>query len=248
MTIRIAVLQPSYLPWLGYFDQIARTDAFVLYDDVQFDKNGWRNRNRIRVPNRQGWMWLTVPVNVHFGALIKDVAIANDQPWARKHLNSIRQYYSRAPYFKQYVPFFEEMYSRPWTNLCELNVQMLVVFCRLLGLQARLYRSSELGITGERVERLVRICEYFGAREYLTGDAAKEYLETSPAFEQRGIRVIYQNYRHPTYPQCFEPFVAYLSIVDLLMNVGPRSLEVLDSEKRPRSAASLPAGGMQVCP
>lgn len=247
MTIRIAVLQPSYLPWLGYFDQIARTDAFVLYDDVQFDKNGWRNRNKIRVPNKDGWMWLTVPVSGHFGAPVKDVAIANDQPWARKHLNSIKQYYARASYFKQYFPFFEEIYSRPWTNLCELNLQTLVGLCKLIGLDARLYRSSELSINGGRVERLVRICEYFGAREYLTGDAAKEYLESSNAFQERGIRIVYQNYPHPTYPQCFEPFVPYLSVVDLLMNVGPKCLEVLDSEKRPRSDASMPTGGVQIC-
>lgn len=248
MTVRIAVLQPSYLPWLGYFDQIARTDAFILYDDVQFDKNGWRNRNRIRVPNKDGWMWLTVPVNLsgNFGVRVKDVSIVNDQPWARKHLGSLKQYYAKARYFKEYFPFFEEIYSRSWTSLCDLNIEILMGLCSLIGLEARFYRSSELGIEGERAERLARICEYFGAKEYLTGDAAADYLATTDVFQKRGIQVIYQRYPHPIYPQCFEPFVPYLSIVDLLMNVGPASLKVLDSEKRPRSNVALPPGGMQV--
>lgn len=247
MSLRIAVLQPSYLPWLGYFDQIARVDAFVFYDDVQYDKNGWRNRNRIRTA--EGWQWLTVPVALtgSFGAPISEVEIVPGAPWARKHLAALAQWYSRTPWFDRYFPLLEEALSRPWERLAELDVHLTVELCRALGLPAVFYRSSELGVGGERSERLLRLCEHFGAREYLTGDAARDYLDV-PSFEARGIEVHFQEYRHPTYPQRYEPFVSHLSVVDLLFNCGEESLSTLRNEDREPAGEPLPPGGLRVEP
>jgi hypothetical protein len=233
--VRIAVLQPSYLPWLGYFDQMARTDAFVFYDDVQFDKNGWRNRNRIRTAGGQGWQWLTVPVLTkgRHAPKIREVEINNTEAWRRKHLASLTQEYGGSPFFKDYIGFFEEAYGRDWSSLRDLCVHFIRGLCGIFGIGTPVHFSSEIGAGGARVERLVAICERLGADEYLTGDAAEDYLTPEP-FDAKGIRILYQRYQHPEYSQQHRPFVSHLSAVDLLFNCGPASLGVLCHEPRAR--------------
>lgn len=237
----LVVLQPGYLPWLGFFDQLSRADVFVYYDDVQYDKHGWRNRNRIKTQN--GPQWLTVPV-LHHGRgfpRILDVEIDRRQPWARRHATSLRQAYARAAHTARYLPQVEEMLCRPWERLVDLDIALVDLMCRWLGLSRRIERSSALGIPGERTERLVRICEHFGARSYLSGSAARVYLDT-PLFEGRGISVEWQDYVHPVYRQLHGDFVPYLSAIDLLFNCGDESRSVLertdvhedDSEKERR--------------
>lgn len=224
--MRVAILQPSYLPWLGYFDQIHRADVFVFYDDVQYDKHGWRNRNRIKTP--QGPHWLTVPVLLtgHFGQKIREVRIDPTQPWKKKHRRSLHQAYESAPYYPDLSAFLDEMYEREWDRLTDLVVWGIRGLCDRLGIDTQLAFSSDLGLKGERTERLVNICRHFAADEYLTGDAAEDYLEEE-RFREAGIRITYQRYAHPTYPQGHGEFLSHLSIVDLFVYAGPRSLSIL---------------------
>lgn len=219
----LAVLQPSYLPWMGYFDQMARSDVFVFYDDVQYDKHGWRNRNRIKSVNGEP-AWITVPV-LHTGKnkqQIQHIEIMNEQPWARKQLGTIRQYYLKAPHFKRYFDELSELLNGPHTHLNNLNLQTTEWLCRQFKINPEIHRSSQLGIEGEQTERLVRLCQHFGVTHYLTGNAASDYLDVK-AFENVGVQVVWQNYEHPTYPQMHGEFVGFLSALDLLMNVGPES-------------------------
>ena len=223
---RIVILQPSYLPWLGYFDQLYKSDVFVLYDDVQYDKHGWRNRNRIKTDT--GSLWLTVPVLTHGQGLPtnRDARIDTRQPWARKHLQALRVNYAKAPAFGEVFDALEPVLGRPWTHLLDLNRAVLETLCRLLGLTRSILLSSELNIPGQKTERLIALCRALGAGRYLTGDAASDYLDET-RFAANGIRVEYHHYRHPVYPQLHGEFVPYLSVVDLLMNHGRESLGVL---------------------
>jgi len=219
----VAVLQPGYLPWLGFFDQLRRADVFVYYDDVQYDKHGWRNRNRIKTQN--GPLWLTVPVKASTGGAsgtlprIVDVEIDSRTPWARKHIESIRQAYSRAPHLSRYLPPLEELLQRKWDRLVDLDLACVSLMAGWFGLARRVERSSMLGITAERSERLVAICRHFGASRYVSGDAAQSYLDV-PLFERAGIQVEWQQYGHPTYPQLHGEFVPNLSALDLILNCG----------------------------
>lgn len=224
---RVVVLQPGYLPWLGFFDQLLRCDLFVYYDDVPFDKHGWRNRNRIKSP--QGPLWLTVPVRSggRHGQAILDVEIDNRLPWARKHLASIAQNYAKAPYLGHYLPELEELLRRPWHLLVELDIALAALMCEWLGIERTIVRASRLAVGGDRSERLLNICRHFGAQRYLSGDAARSYLDTG-LFAASGITVEWQNYRHPRYRQLHGEFLPYLSALDLLLNMGPESLSVLE--------------------
>lgn len=225
----LAVLQPGYLPWLGFFDQMRRADVFVYYDDVQYDKHGWRNRNRIKTP--AGPLWLTVPV-LHHGQgkpLINEAVIDSHSGWARKHVASIRQYYAKAPHAKRYLPELEELLQRPWTHIVDLDLAVADVMRRWLGITTTLHRASELGVSGGQSERLVNLCRHFGATRYLSGSAARDYLDVA-AFAAVGTEVVWQDYQHPVYPQLYQPFVAHLSAIDLLLNCGDESAAILMGE------------------
>lgn len=222
----VVVLQPGYLPWLGFFDQMRRADVFVYYDDVQYDKHGWRNRNRIKT--QTGAQWLTVPVR-HSGLgfpKILDVEIDTGAAWARKHVSTLRQAYAKAPFVSVYMPALEELLMRRWERLVDLDVAVADWIAGALGLSPAIERSSRLGIDGERSDRLVRICERFGAGTYLSGNAAQDYLDVA-LFERQGIAVEWQNFAHPVYPQLHGGFVSHLSALDLLLNCGPASIDVL---------------------
>lgn len=224
----LVVLQPGYLPWLGFFDQMRRADIFVYYDDVQYDKHGWRNRNRIK--SSAGPQWLTVPVR-HRGLgqpRILDVEIDPRTPWARKHFGSLRQLYARAPCAKQYLPELEELLMRPWERLVDLDLAVVAAMAQWLGLTPAIVRSSELGVNGEQSERLLRLCQHLGATRYLSGSAARDYLDVA-LFEQHGVQVAWQDYRHPEYLQQYGAFVPYLSAIDLLLNCGDESRAILES-------------------
>jgi hypothetical protein len=226
----LAVLQPGYLPWLGFFDQMRRADVFIYYDDVQYDKNGWRNRNRIKSPGGQPH-WLTVPVRVNsLSQLILETEIDNRTAWARKHAGTIKQFYARAPHLKRYLPELEELLmGKLWESLLELDMAVVGLMCRWMGLQRQVERSSELGIKGERSERLLNMCLHVGANRYLSGNAAQSYLDVS-LFERHGIEVHWQDYRHPTYRQQHGEFVPFLSAIDLLLNCGDDSLNIIAGE------------------
>lgn len=204
-----------------------RADIFVYYDDVQFDKHGWRNRNRIKSP--QGPAWLTVPVRHHGLGQPRIIEIQIDTriPWARKHVGSLRQSYSRAPHAKTYLPELEEMLSRPWTHLVDLDMAVVELMARWLHLTPVVLRSSALGIGGEQSERLLRLCQHVGATRYLSGSAARNYLNVG-LFEASGITVHWQDYQHPVYRQQHGAFVPFLSAIDLLLNCGDESRSILE--------------------
>jgi len=223
----VVILQPGYLPWLGFFDQMRRADVFVYYDDVQYDTHGWRNRNRIKT--QQGPLWLTVPVR-HSGLSkprILDVEIDARTKWAKKHVASIRQAYAAAPFLGEYMPALEELLMRQWGRLVDLDIAAASLLAEWLGVRPRIERASQLGIGGGQSERLLNVCRHFDASVYLSGSAAREYLDVS-SFEANGIDVRWQDYAHPEYPQLHGAFVPYMSAVDLVLNCGEQSGRVLE--------------------
>jgi hypothetical protein len=222
----VVVLQPGYLPWLGFFDQLRRADVFVYYDDVQYDKHGWRNRNRIKT--HAGPLWLTVPIR-HSGLgplRILDVEIDGRTPWARKHLASIRQAYAGAPFIRRYMPAIEEVLQQKWERLVDLDLACAELMAGWLGLARRVERSSMLGIGGTKSERLINICRHFGASEYVSGDAARDYLDVR-LFNRHGITVTWQQFVHPAYPQLHGDFIPYLSTLDAVLNCGEDARSLL---------------------
>jgi hypothetical protein len=225
----LGVLQPGYLPWLGFFDLMNRSDVFVLYDDVQFDKHGWRNRNRIKTAN--GPIWLTVPVFHHGreGQRIIETEIDNHLPWARKHVRSIEQAYAHAPFVDRYLPELRELLLGSWTRLVDLDLALIELQREWLGLPDTLVRCSDLDVPGRRNERLLRLCKHFEATRYLTGNAARAYLDVE-LFERNGIEVEWQSYLHPVYPQLHGPFELNMATIDLLFNCGEQSRAVLAHE------------------
>jgi len=223
----VSINQPAYLPWLGYFHRIAVSDVHVVLDHVQFEKNSFVNRNRIRTP--QGSMLLTVPVQTsgRFGALpINEIEIAATPAWARKHRESLRANYARAAHFAEHEAFFRDVYARDWKRLLPLLDHTTDYLLRSLGIGTRLVRSAGLGVPSRKSDLVVDICERLGATVYFSGALGRRYLDKD-AFRRKDIRVIYQDYEHPTYSQVFDGFESNLSVVDLLMAHGPASLEIL---------------------
>jgi hypothetical protein len=222
----LVVLQPGYLPWLGYFDLLNKADVFVHYDDVQFDKHGWRNRNRVKGP--KGAIWLTVPVlhSRRTGQSILDVEIDDRQDWRRKHLSTVSQHYARAPFIHTILPRLRDIIERPWARIVDLDLALIDWLAAEIGITTPHHRTSRLDIGGDRNERLVNLCHRFGATRYLSGNAAQDYLDEA-RFAAAGIEVVWHNYSHPTYAQQHGGFVPYLSALDLVLNVGEKSLSVL---------------------
>lgn len=224
--MKIGILQPGYLPWLGFFEQMYHSDVFIIYDDVQYDKHGWRNRNRIKTAN--GVQWLTVPVlsSGKNKPLIRDIRINNSTNWRKKHLASITANYSKALYFQDYISIFQEVLNREWDYLFDLDMTFIELLCGVLGLERKVVYSSELNVPGDRIMRLINICKYFGADVFYEGQAGKAYLDEE-LFKNEGITIEYQDYQHPVYQQLYGDFEPYLSVVDLLFNEGPNSLAIL---------------------
>lgn len=221
----VAIHQPQYLPWLGYFDKLDKADVFCFLDNVQFKKNEWQNRNRIRTA--QGWQWLTVPVHYRFPQSIDTVQINRNTNWQRKHFNALVTNYGKAPYFKAFIDFFEAVFSREWQDLAELNIHLIHRLCEMLGIEkCEIYRSSEMTLPAQPTDRLIEICRQFGGDTYLAGAAGGGYMDID-RFRENGISLKFQNFLHPQYPQQFKGFQSHLSVVDLLFNCGPESLAVL---------------------
>jgi len=218
------ILQPSYIPWRGVFDLIHDADVFVFYDDVQYDKHGWRNRNRIKTA--QGSQWLTIPINakgnVEGGLLVKDARIAQPD-FAKKHLGSLRQSYGKTPFFKQYIGIFEEITSKKHELLADLTIELTIALARALGLEkTRFERSSLLGVSGGKTERLARIMQHVGCDRYISGPAAKDYIEPE-LFSAAGVTLDYKAYAYPEYEQLYPPFDPQVTVLDLLFMKGPEA-------------------------
>ena len=222
----LAAHQPQFAPWLGFFDKLDRADVFVLLDNVQFKKNEWQNRNRIK--GAAGPQWLTVPVSFRLGQRIDEVAISHRQNWPKRHLASLRSCYGRAAHFEPILTLYEDLLCRrPWEGLSELNVALLGALRRFLQISTRVVLASELDGRDEDPDlRLIGLCRELGADTYLAGAGGRAYMNLE-RYRAEGIRVIFQEYQHPVYPQLFGGFEPALSIIDLLFNCGPRSLNVI---------------------
>jgi hypothetical protein len=239
----LAVMQPTYLPWIGYFDLIDQSDVFVLYDTVQFEKQSWQQRNRIKTP--QGELWLTVPVQHAMGQSIVEARIQATEPWGRKHWQSLVTNYRRAPGWAWCAPVLEATFTQTWEHLADLNVHLITECCRLLGVTTPLVRSSTLPpLTGRKAEPLLELCARFRAATYLSPAGARSYLTDDAEFEARRVALRFHAYDHPEYPQLHGASIPYLSVVDLLMNMGEGSLAVLRSGRRAptRAGAGDPIG------
>ena len=201
-------------------------DIFVLYDDVQYTKRDWRSRNRIKTAS--GIQWLTVPVlsKGRRGQLINEVKIDTERQWIKKHVSSIQNAYARAKYFGTYFPDIKQILEASESSLLNLDLNLITYLKETLGIKTKCLLSSSLNIRGTGSEKLLRICRELNIREYLTGDAAMNYLDVD-LFRENNIRVHYHHYHHPVYSQLYEAFVPFLSVIDLLFNAGPGSLNII---------------------
>lgn len=228
-------MQPTYLPWIGYFDLIDQADVFVFLDTVQFEKQTWQQRNRIRTAN--GLEWITVPVYIkgRFGQPIRDVSIRTTE-FPGKHMRALRQHYAKTAYCSEYLQELEDILAsvRSDPSLARLNVALVRWLADRLGVGGRFSLASELAADGPRSMRLVAILEKLGATRYLSPRGSLDYLrEDRHVFEKAGIPIAVQNYVHPEYRQRYHPFEAGASAIDLLFNEGPAATAILRSGRRP---------------
>jgi len=219
---KMAVIQSNYIPWKGYFDIIHDVDQFIFYDDVPYTKNDWRNRNKIK--SKQGLHWLTIPVGSRNERLIHEVEI-EDSSWTKKHWETLKQSYSKAPYFNKYKEFFEHFYlGAKWTNLSELNQYLIKTISReFLGIDTDFVDSRDFHPEGQKLDRLIDLLLKAGADLYVSGPAAQSYIHET-RFMDAGIKIVYKDYSgYPEYPQLFPPFEHAVSILDTLFNCGPQA-------------------------
>lgn len=227
MPKKIAILQSNYIPWKGYFDLINSVDEFILYDNMQYTKNDWRNRNKIKTP--LGIKWLTIPVIYNFGQNIKDTKIANPH-WKKKHWSSLKHNYNKAKYFSEYKDLFAELYlSNEDIFLSNVNYKFVKAICDILKITTKLSWSMEYNLIEGKTERLLDLCKQAQATEYISGPAAKDYLEKD-LFSQEGIKLTYMDYSgYPEYNQLFPPFEHKVSILDLIFNEGQNASKFMKS-------------------
>jgi hypothetical protein len=235
---RVAILQSNYIPWRGYFDIVSQVDEFVLYDTVQFTKNDWRNRNRIRTAH--GVKWLTIPVQTasQFGQTIAETKIA-EPGWAAKHWRSLSQSYARAPFFDQYRERLADVYAAcaDLPYLSAVNRVLIQCVVSALELPTRILSAADYPLDGDRNERLVQLCRVLGAQVYVSGPSARDYLDL-PAFTRAGIGVEFMDYSgYAPYPQVHGGFEPAVSVLDLLFNVGDAARSYL-SPSAPQPAES----------
>ncbi len=219
---RVAILQSDYIPWKGYFDIIRSVDEFVIYDDMQYTKNDWRNRNRIKTA--QGPQWITIPVRQESLHQKINETRTIDQRWREKNWKALVTNYSRAPFFRECSPFFEELYLNcDEPNLSRINLSFLTTITRILGITTPIRSSGDFSLAGGKTERLVNLCKQLSATEYLSGPAAQNYLDAS-LFTAARIKVTWVDYQgYPEYRQLFPPFEHGVTVLDLIFNEGPNA-------------------------
>jgi hypothetical protein len=225
----VTIVQSCYIPWKGYFDLIKEADEFVLFDDRQFTRRDWRNRNRIKTP--QGVSWLTVPVEVKGRYLQRiDETRVSDDAWAKKHWRTLEHAYASAPFFTEYRKRFASLYENMGDDrLSAINRRLLEEVCDVLGIETKFSWSTDYDVEGDRTQRLVELCQAAGADVYLSGPRARAYLEEQ-LFADAGIAVRYFDYDgYPEYPQLHPPFVHEVTVLDLIFNTGPSAPQYLKS-------------------
>jgi len=225
---KVAILQSNYIPWKGYFDMIRSVDEFILYDDMQYTRRDWRNRNLIKSPH--GLHWLTIPVEVKgkYDQKIKDTKIS-DKSWAKDHWKTIKLFYSKSAHFKEYENLFEKTFfeCESIEFLSQVNFKWINLICDLLQIPTKLSWSMDYELKDGKTERLIGLCQSVGATHYLSGPAAKDYI-VNQLFEDADISLEYMNYAgYPEYPQLYGGFEPGVTILDLFFNVGPESLNYI---------------------
>jgi hypothetical protein len=222
--MRCAIVQPSYIPWRGYFDLIRRVDVFVFYDDVQYDRRGWRNRNRIKTA--QGTKWLTIPVHAR-GAQTDNLPINSipvvESSWPLEHLRALQRAYADAPYFNRYEAWLREAYAAPPRLLADFTIALTVEIARILGIRGtRFLRSSSLGAAGAKSDRLLDVLGKVGANHYVSGPSARDYIEEEK-FHAAGVEMEWMQYDYPESPQLYPPYDPHITVLDLLFMTGDRA-------------------------
>ena len=217
---RVAIVQSNYIPWKGYFDMIAHVDEFILYDEMQYTRRDWRNRNRIKTA--QGTQWLTVPV-ITRGKYTQTIAQTeiNGAEWAEKHWKTLELTYRRAPYFEQVESWLKPLYlDHQDTHLSAMNQRFIVEICARLGITTRISRSEDYTLIEGKTERLANLCAQAGGTEYVSGMAAQNYMDEA-VFTKAGLTLSWFTYEgYPEYPQLWGEFEHGVSILDLLFNCG----------------------------
>lgn len=228
----VVIMQPTYLPWLGYFDLMDQSDIFVFLDSVQFEKRSWQQRNRIKTS--RGEQLLTVPVlsKGRQNQIINQVAIDDQLNFSSQHIKAIKQNYAQAKYFNKYINQLEKFLGKTHKSLVDLNIELIRWIKKELRIKTKLYRSSDLKVERSKTSLLIDICEGLGATDYLSPLGAKGYIKNDRAFAQRHIKLEFHNYSHPEYNQLHDRFIPYLSVIDLMFNYGDQSMSVIRSGRK----------------
>jgi len=218
---KVAILQSNYIPWKGYFDLMRMVDEFIIYDDVQYTRSDWRNRNKIKTPN--GLAWLTIAVGKHYNRI--NETLISDDNWAKSHWATLKQAYGKAPYFKEYKDVFEEFYmTTTEKHLSLVNFELIRIINSVLGITTKISWSTDYDLIDGKTERLVDLVRQAGGNEYISGPAAKVYLEEQ-LFSDAGIKVSWMDYSgYPEYTQLYPPFEHGITVLDLIFNEGPYAL------------------------
>lgn len=226
---KVIITQSNYIPWKGYFDGLNTVDTFVVYDDMQYTKRDWRNRNQIKTP--QGPLWLSIPVEVKGKYLQKiNETVVSDKQWGIKHWKTIQANYAKAPFFKIYKEYFEPLYlNESFTHLTDINIAFINTINNILGISVEILDSRDFELADDKTQRLVDICKKIQATDYYSGPAAQNYMDES-AFRNENIQVHYFDYSgYPEYPQLYGEFTHNVSILDLLFYTGPEAIKYMKS-------------------
>jgi hypothetical protein len=227
-TKTIAIMQPTFLPWVGYFGLMDVVDEFVFLDHVQFDKRSWQQRNRIKTSN--GPVWLSVPVQSKGKsdqAINEALIDQGNKIFPDKMVKTIEMNYSKAPFYNEYAQGVFDTLKGGHDKLLDLNIDLIEFFAGVWGIETKTSLSSSMNVEGQKSTLLVEVCNELGAKGYLSPPGSKEYIDASDDFEKAGIDVRYFEYNHPQWKQCFGEFEPYMSALDLLFHKGKEGIDTI---------------------
>lgn len=219
--MKCAIMQPTYLPWVGYMNMIKEVDVFVFLDDVQFSKRSWQQRNRIILNGKERYLTVPVLTSGKRNQLINEVKTSNDTDWKENHLQILKQAYGKHPYFKDVYKLLKSNFQDNNEFLCEININIIKSLMELLDIETKVLKSSDIPVDGKKSEYLFRICDYLGVSTYLSAPGSKEYIEKEGVFSKSNIEVIYHDFKPPIYNQKdILEYISHLSVIDLIANIG----------------------------
>ena len=225
---KIAIMQPTFIPWIGYFAMMEAADEFIILDSVAFAKRSWQQRNKLK--GAQGELLITIPAITkgHYRQLIKDVEIKKNAPELRKISKTIQSYYSKAPFFSNYSQFIFNIFQNPPSKILDLNLSIIYFLMNILGIsENKILKSSSMKLDSKKADLLADICQLRNAREYLSAPGSKDYISKSTSFKEKGIEVKYFEYNHPKYNQLHGEFISHIGTFDLIFNEGKNSRNIM---------------------